>query len=186
MTHDRFVRVALTLIFITLAANLFRPQIQRFLGAPASAQEQEKTSGGGLHVTGDLIVDGKITVKQDARFGRNVNAEGDMRAVQINADEIKAKSSAIAEALNVGKSIKCEEISIEKMLSAKNAQILQALSAENIAVAKEMQVAGTAFIEKVAIRELKDANDALEASQSKIIDEIVARTITVLRMIEKP
>lgn len=186
MSHDRFVRIMLSFILAALVANLFRPQLQRLIGPPVEAQEQDKTAGGGLRVAGDLVVDGNIVAKGDIRLSRNLIAQGDVQAAQLAGSELKVKSCNATEDVVVGKSIRCMDASVGKMLSAQNAQIAEALSANNIAITKDLQVAGTAFIEKVAVHELKEPNDALEASHDKIIDEIVARMVVVLRTIEKP
>ncbi|MEW6357915.1 MAG: hypothetical protein AB1696_16390 [Planctomycetota bacterium] len=186
MRHDRFVRVCLVLIFLALVANLFRPQIQRLIAPPVAAQEKAEAPQGGLHVTGDLIVDGNIIAKKDVRLDGGLAAKGVVLSGGIETGEMKAKSATFAEGLTVGKAVTCRDLTVANLLAAQNAQIGQALSAENAAVAKQMHVGGTAFIQNIAVGELKELNDALDASHSKIIDEIVARTVVVFRAIERP
>lgn len=186
MNHDRIVRVLLALIFLALLANLFRPQIQRFIVPPAAAQEKAEAPQGGLHVAGDLIVDGNIIAKKDVRLEGGLAAKGVVLSGGIETGEMKAKSAALADGLTAGKAVTCRDLTVANLLAAQNAQIAQALSAENVAVAKQMHIGGTAFIQNIAVGELKELNDALDASQSKIIDEIVARTVVVLRAIERP
>ncbi|NOZ20079.1 MAG: hypothetical protein GXP25_03215 [Planctomycetes bacterium] len=186
MSHDRLVRISLILIFLALVANVFRPQVQRFIAPPAAAQEKEAATAPGLRVTGDLVVDGNIIAKKDLRLDGALSAKGVVQSAGIETDAIQAKSAALADGLAVAKTITCRDITIANLLTAQNAQIAQALSAENVAVAKQVQVEGTAFIRNIAVGELKELNDALDASQSKIIDEIVARTVAVLRAIERP
>lgn len=190
MSHDRFVRMFLTLIFLALVANLFRPQIQRVIAPSAAAQEKEKgkedAPRGGLHVTGDLVVDGNVIAKKDIRLDGALAGKGVVQSAGIETGAIKATSASLADGLSVAKAITCRDITIANLLTTQNGQIAQALSAENVAVANHIQVGGTAFIQNIAVRELKELNDAVDASQSKIIDEIVARTVVVLRAIEKP
>jgi len=186
MTHERFVRMTLALILIALVANLFKPQIQGMLSPPVAAQEQGKALGGELRVPGNLIVDGSIITKGEIRIEKGLTAKGAVQAAQIKASQIEGDSLSLQDKLTVANAIQCRDLSVEKLLSAQNAQIAQALSATNVAVSQDLLVTGKAVIENIAVHEIKALNDELDKSQSRIIDEIVARTIVVLRAIEKP
>jgi len=172
-------RFAIYLLAIALLTNTLKPEIQSLLYGQAEPTPKL------LKLDGDLVVNGKVVIGQglvlsaDGKDGATIQCSRLQLDGTLDARELSATSARLSGGLQAGGKLTASAADLVGAVTA------DALHVNNAAISKNLAVGATAYVEDVAIRELRHLVSDLEKHKVRPIGETIDRLIKILRAIER-
>ena len=170
--------IPLYVLSVALLVNAFSSGVRsRVYGEAESAAKL-------LKLDGDLVLNGKLIVGKNFTLSASDDGGATIQCASVRIDgaldagQLSATSARFTEAVHAGGELSAASARITGTATC------DALHANNVAVAKNLAVGEAAYIQNIALRELKTLIDDLEKHKVRPVGETIERLLKILRAME--
>ena len=160
-----------------LLVNAFSP------GVKSPVYGEAGTEAKLLKLDGDLVLNGRLIIGRNFTLSATSDGHATVQCASVrvdgalDADQLSATSAKFAGAVQAGGDLEASSARVTGTATC------DALHANNVAVAKNLAVGEAAYVQNLAVRELKTLIDDLEKHKVRPVGETVERLVTILRAI---
>ena len=168
----------LYVLSVALLVNAFDSGVRSRVYGEAEAEAKL------LKLDGDLVLNGKLIIGRNFALSATRDGHATVQCASVRIDgaldagQLSATSAKFAGAVQAGGELNASSARVTGTATC------DALHANNVAVARNLAVGEAAYIQNLALRELKTLINDLEKHKVRPVGETIGRLLKILRAIE--